>query len=186
MKKHLLIALAAIAPVAASAADYATYLGASVGRSEMKISVDHVGSVNDNAAAFKLFAGIQANENVGIELGYAELGKFGLNSIAGSATAKPQPIYLALTGTLPLKNGFALHAKAGAVRSRTDYGFSGVAGNERYSTTTNLWGVGASFAMSGNMTAIVEYETYGNLVKSEDFPGSMKTQMMSVGLRFAF
>lgn len=190
MNKQVLIALLALAPAFAAAADYTTYIGASIGRATTTLSVEGIGSAKENTTGAKIYGGVQVNETFGVEGGYAQLGN--MKELAGGLNAdmEPKPIYLAITATMPLQKGFSLHAKAGAVRNRTDYSATITSGTERYSTTSNLWTVGASYAINANLSAVAEYESFGNLLRTDDSPSTMqvtmRSKMFSMGLRYTF
>ncbi len=183
MKKIVLATLIACAPMAAMAVD--SYVGVNLGSSAVKLELDSIGSGTAHKAAAKIYGGFQINDNVGFELGYADLGKNNIKIGAAQAHVAPKPVYLAVTGTWPLNDKFALFGKAGAARNRTD-SFDTGAPNERYSTTSNIWGIGASYAINRQLSAVAEFESFGNLAKAEDLDGSARASMLSLGLRFNF
>lgn len=184
MKKNILIALiaaAAIAPVAAQAQD--TYVGANIGRSEQKLTIDGFGSLKDHDTSFKVYGGYQFNENFGIEGGYADLGKMKLTSGAATASANPRSLYVAATGTMPLAERFALTGKIGAARSRTTLSLTGEA-DDKMSHSGLMFGVGTSYAITPTVLAVVEYENFGKVIDEDG--GSLKASVLSVGVRVKF
>lgn len=191
MKKNLLTVLIAslgCAPLAAMAVD--SYVGFNLGSTQAKLRADSGASSSDNAIGAKLYGGFQFNDIVGLELGYASLGSQSINGFGFTGTVKPEPIYLTMTGTWNINEKFAAFGKLGAVRSRAKFaGIStstaaGVLQDGRESTTTNLFALGASYTINARLAAVVEFENYGDLVK--DYPGSLRTRMLSAGLRFNF
>jgi OOP family OmpA-OmpF porin len=183
MKKNIFIALiaaAAIAPVAAQAQSYA---GVNVGRSTQKADITGFGSFTDHTTAFKLYGGYQFNENFGIEGGYADLGKAEYTYSGVTQSGTPRSIYVAATGTMPLAERFALIGKIGAARTRTTITTTGFA-DDKQSKTTLLLGVGTTYAITPTILAVVEYEYFGKVIKEDT--GSLKTNVLSAGVRFKF
>lgn len=184
MKKNILIALiaaAAIAPVAAQA--QSSYAGVDIGRSTQKVTVDNVGSVTDHATAFKLYGGYQFNDNVGIEGGYADLGKVEMTGGATTVTGTPRSLYVAATGTMPLAERFALTGKIGAARTRTTVTVTGL-GEDKENKTTLLLGVGATYAITPTVLAVAQYEYFGKIINDNGI--NLKANVLSLGVRFKF
>ena len=184
MKKNILFALiaaAAIAPVAAQAAD--TYVGADVGRGNQKLTVEGVGSLKDNATAFKVYGGYEFNANFGIEAGYADLGKSSVGGNGMTITANPHSLYLAATGTMPLAERFALTGKIGVAKTRTDVTATG-ASDDHTNQTSLMFGVGTSYAVTPTVMAVVEYENFGKVIDQDGV--NLKANTLSVGVRFKF
>jgi OOP family OmpA-OmpF porin len=182
MKKTLLIALIAAATAApAMAGD--TYIGANIGRASQKLSIDGVGSIKDNTTGVSLYTGYQFDKSFGIEGGLAYLGKAEISAAGVTATAKPQTLYVAGTATLPLDNQFNLFAKVGVARTHTKLTATG-AGSDSNNDTSALVSVGASYIIDKNLSAVLEYTDFGKLVKEDG--GSLKGNLLSVGLRYTF
>ena len=180
MKKNILIALIAAAAIAPVAAQAESYVGASIGRGEQKLSIDGVGSIKDHDTAYKFFGGYQFNSTFGIEAGWADLGKTEITGGGETATAHPRSLYVAATGTWPLAERFALTGKIGAARTRTTLSFD----IDKKGNTSLLLGVGGTYAITPTVLAVVEYEHFGKIV-DEDF-GSLKANVLSAGVRFKF
>ena len=190
MKKPLLLALiaaAALAPFAASAAD--AYVGASLGNGKTKVDISGAYSIKDTSTAYKVFGGYQFNEIFGLEGGYVDLDKAVLPRSGVRVVVNPRSYYLAGTASLPLSAEVKLYAKLGAVRTHSTLSFG--SGSNR---TSALLGVGASWAVSKQVSLVIEYEDYGKLYS--EYAGGLTPQlrgdstikgnMLSVGVRFHF
>jgi OmpA-OmpF porin, OOP family len=190
MKKHLLAALVTSAfafPMAAHAAG--SYVGINAGSVEHKASIDGA-SDSENKTGFKVYGGYGFTENFGVELGYANLGKVS-SSINdgfdnGSLTYKSHAVYLAGTATLPLTPQFSLFGKAGitANRGKLSATLNGESDSFTRTNTTAMFGVGAEFNFSKNLSVVAEYENFGKVIDENE--GNTKAQMVSVGLRYKF
>lgn len=183
MKKNILIALVAAAVLAPVAAQAQSYIGANVGRSDQKLSVDEIGSSKDHDTAFKIYGGYQFTPVFGIEAGYADLGKADISAVGVTVGGRPKSIYVAATGTLPLNDKFALFAKVGAASTRTTIHATGDADSKEKNTTA-LLGVGASFAITPSVLAVLEYENFGKVIDEDG--GNLKANVLSAGIRVKF
>jgi len=156
-------------------------LGGSVGRSDASIP-NSAGDTNDTS--YKLFGGYQFSPTWGAELGYNHLGKdFSMNVPGGTAKGKLTNWYGAAVGTMPLGNGFSLLGKLGATRNQADFGGAG-----ETTRTQPLFGVGAEYAFSSNMSARLEYEDFGKF-SAGGFAGNngeIKANAVSLGLKAKF
>jgi OOP family OmpA-OmpF porin len=191
MKKQLLVTLlgAALAlPLAAQAEG--AYIGANVGRTQQKLSVEDEGSLKDNSTGFKLYGGYDVTKNFGAEVGYVHFGKGEASASDGvdsaSISAKPKSLYLAAKGTLPLNEQFSLFAKVGVARNSTKVAASinGVGGSETMKRTSGVFGVGAAYNFTKNVALVAEYENFGKVVDEDG--ASLKADLISVGVRYSF
>ncbi len=183
MKKHLLVALvgtALILPVAAQAEG--AYIGASVGSAESKLSTNGI-SLKDSDTGFKLTAGYDFTKNFGVEVGYADLGKPSIAAGGDRATAEPRSYYLAGTATYPIDEAFSVFAKAGVTNNHTKLGATGVP-TEKFTHTAAILGVGAAYNFTKNIAGVIEYENFGKTVDEQG--GNLKSDMVSIGLRYKF
>jgi OmpA-OmpF porin, OOP family len=163
MKKNILIALLAAATFAPAMAGE-TYVGVNVGSAKQTVGVSGVGSIKDTTTGTALYAGYQYNQTFGIEGGAAVLGEAAYGSGAMTLTVKPTTLYLAATATLPLNKDFNLFAKAGLTRTRTKSYAPGL-GHHTDKDSAYVLGVGASFFIDKNFSAVIEYTDFGKLVK---------------------
>ncbi len=183
MKKAIFAAIltsALVTPFAAQAEG--AYVGLNVGRAEQKLNIDNFGSADDSDTGFKLYGGYAINPNFGVELGYAQLGKGSVDFAGNTATAKPNSLYVAVTGNLPINEQISLFAKAGVSANRTKVSALGDESTE--SNTSAIFGIGAAYNFSKNISVVAEYEDFGKLIKEDG--GNLKGNLLSVGLRYTF
>jgi len=191
MKKHLLAAVIGTTlalPLIAQAEG--SYFGANIGRTEQKLSIDGGGSIKDDVTAFKLYGGASINKNFGVELGYVNFGKFEKSETDSTGTvsisSKPQAIYFAGTGTLPLNPQFSLFGKVGISANRTKVSASvnGSSVSNTESGASLMLGVGAAYDLTSKASLVVEYENFGKVYKENGL--DVKADLLSVGLRYKF
>ncbi|HJV00912.1 MAG TPA: outer membrane beta-barrel protein [Burkholderiaceae bacterium] len=187
MKHSIIIATiaAALAAPLAAQADNA-YVGVNVGRAEQKMDVEGVGSEKDSSTGFKLYGGYDYSKNFGVEAGYVDFRKVEKSALGYGASSKPESIYLAATGTLPLNDQFSLFGKLGVAFNHTEVkawepGFSD---STTKNQTSPMIGIGASFALDKKISFVAEYENFGKVAKEGG--DSVKADMLSVGVRFKF
>ena len=185
MKKVVLIATVAALgiPFAAQAENY---VGVNVGSAKQKYSVaGNSGSERDTAA--KIYAGASLDKNFGVELGYADFGRANKSFSNGNTiSANSNAFYIAATATAPINDQFAVFAKLGVTANRSKISVTSPtgSGSTKRNNTDALIGVGASYALSKDLSAVVEYENFGKVAKSGG--DSVKAEMYSVGLRYKF
>lgn len=182
MKNTLAIAVlaAAAAPMAAHA--QGSYVGAGLGYAEQKVSIDTFGHFKESDLALKVFTGFNFDKNFGIEAGFTDLGT--AEYANGRVGSKARSFYVAGTATLPLSEKFALTAKLGVAKNRAKvvrHGF----GDEKDKKTDTLIGVGGTLKITQTISAFIEYENYGNMMKPASI-GSIKAAVVSTGMRFSF
>ena len=205
----LLVAIAAGAPSLAWSQEGHLYLGGGVGQGHTNpaslttvISGVNVtaqsGTTRDNS--YKLYGGYQFDVNWGLEVGYNNLGNgYTFNSAVGgapgSASYKVDNWYVAGTGTLPLgASGFAFLAKLGLVRNGVSGGTfcsAGTCASLRSSNRTqSIFGLGAQYAFTKNVSARFEYEDYGtvsgNDIWATGSSGSIKANNWTLSLKYDF
>lgn len=185
MKQTILFAMIAAlaAPMAAQAEGY--YVGGNVGRAEQKVEASGV-SFKENDTGFKLYGGYTFTKNFGIEGGYVDMGNAEKTGNGASVSSKPQSIYVAATGTLPLNDQFALFGKAGVATTHVKLtgsapGYSVRTSDDR---TSPFVGVGASFALNQKVSFVAEYEYFGKIAK--DGGDNIKANLFSAGVRYKF
>jgi OOP family OmpA-OmpF porin len=162
------------------------YIGANLGRSELKVTVTNVGSEKKTDTGFKLYGGYQFNNNFGLETGYADLGKISGSNGAASVSGETTAFFIAATGTLPLNAQFALFAKAGLSLNSTKVRatLNGITGSSTENETTPIFGAGASYSFTKNLAVVAEYEDFGKVAKDRGI--DLKANLFSVGLRYKF
>lgn len=183
------------------------YGGLSIGQSRSKIDEARISASllaggatstainsDESDTAFKLFGGYQINQNIAIEAGYFDLGKFGFTSTtvpAGTLNGqiKLRGLNLDLVGTLPLSERWSAIARVGAQFAQTRDTFSGTGAvsvlnpNPRKNDTNYKYGLGAQYAISPSMLLRGEVERY----RVNDAVGSHgDVNLFSLSLVFPF
>src|SRR5512143_634400 len=114
-----LVSMAALAAVSAQA-QQGLYLGGSIGSSHYSEDIGGL-STDRTSNGGKLYGGYSFTPNFGLELGYADVGKF--NSAAGEV--KGTGVFLDAVGTLPFTPNFSGIARVGAFNGKTETNFAG-------------------------------------------------------------
>jgi OOP family OmpA-OmpF porin len=185
MKKRIILAAIAALSVPLAAQAEGAYAGVSAGRAEQKLHIDSI-SLDDSATGYKLYAGYNFLPNVGVEVGYANLGEASVSGNGARASAEPKPAYLAATGTLPVSAEVSVFGKLGVAVTRTKLSatLSGVKLSQSENETTPYVGIGASYAFSKNVSVVAEYEYFGKVLK--DGSAYLKADLLSAGVRYSF
>ena len=171
------------------------YLGAQAGYADMNYKkswltddpkITSVGEVDDSGFAGRLFGGYNFNPYLAAEMGYVILPKVEFKDIAlrdASTTVDEsfdQSILdFVVKGTLPLKDGYDLYAKAGfanVLRDDLEASANGVTVNSNTSNSKNVpvLGAGANYHMTSNIITEVSFMYYfgnGDL-EPTDFAGA--------------
>jgi OOP family OmpA-OmpF porin len=189
MKKMLfatILGAALVVPFAAQAAG--GYVGGGFGQSTY--DVDDAGmtttSRDENGSGFKLYGGYEFDQNWGVEVGYANLGKLkNVYNVMGTnvtVSAKSYSMYVAGTGTLPLNEQFSLFGKLGLATNHisVDGSASGFTASDSGSKSGMMFGVGAAYNVTKNVAVTLEYENFGKVAEDA------KAQMWTVGARYKF
>ena len=183
LKKTLLAALVlGVTATAVQANEVSGYAAYSLGQTDSK------GFNTKKKIGHKVVVGLQANEFVGLEAQYTDLGKpkdkFTVLS-AGSlydakGTAQTRGIGGNLVGTLPL-NDFKVFAKVGYHRMETKVKIAGL-GSESFKERE--WvpsvGLGGAYTLTPELDVIAEYERY------KDVADDYNVDFASVGIRYKF
>ena len=151
-----------------------------------------LGARDSRSTSFKLLGGYQFTPNWGLELQYADLGRFGYSAcngaVCGSGSASARQWSMAAVGTLPLANNYYLMAKLGATRNEVRGGgfcagalcASGADG----SRSDLLTGVGIGYNFTPRLSMRVEYENFGKLIAGNGF--AARGDNWAATLRYSF
>lgn len=183
MKKIVFAIAAAACAIPAMAGD--AYVGGALGRSEQKLSVGDV-SMSDTDVSYKMFSGYQFTSMFGAEIGYTKIGRSVIEQAGMRATIEPSSLYLAATATWPVTADLSVYGKLGVARTHSKLKAVYGADTETDSDnrTTAMFGLGASFPLTPNVSIFGEYENFGKILKDDD--ASLKADTFSVGLRYKF
>lgn len=189
----LLCAAASSASAAAVTEEKGWYMGASAGRSAMKMSGDAADELKEKktGTGFKVFGGYQFNRYWGLEGQYIQLAtaKYDLKrqSYSFHTDMKMSGVAINAVGILPLGESFSLLGKLGAAQMllRDDYRYTdGDSGSYRESKTMPLIGFGAEYKLTPALALRAEYEYYGQFKIAQDT--KISSDMLSIGMRYTF
>ena len=189
MKKILLIS--SLFAITASFAAHAegTYLGANIGSAKQKVTINGQSS-SDSKTGEKIYGGVNITNNFGAEAGYVNFGNTDKSFSDGVNTSsydvKSSAVYAAGTATAPINERFSVFGKLGvtANRAKVNTTVNGVSSSNTKTHTDALIGVGASYAITKELTAVAEYENFGKIARGNGT--DIKADLVSVGLRYNF
>lgn len=170
MKKLMALAMAAAFAAPAFAGDF--YAGADVGRNKFSDS-----GVSVTKTGLAVFGGYKLNENVSLEAGYRSLMKESASQGSESVTVDLYALQFSGVFSAPVSNELSLYGRLGlnSLRGDVTYKNGSTTINDGGNETKLLWGVGASYAFSKDVSLRVEFQ---KPVK--------EIQILSVGVKFAF
>jgi OmpA-OmpF porin, OOP family len=211
MNKTITITMATIALLMAVPAHAEWYAGITAGESRTKINGENLNAqfldfgysdaqtqTDTRATAFRMFGGYQLNRYIGIEAGYADLGKSSIRTnVVPTGTferrIKTAGIDVSIVGTLPVTNKLALFARAGAFMSERKTSFatsgdvellSGVQGTiERQTKAT--FGAGAAYDFTTNIALRAE-ASQSRKYADELLSQSRNIDIYSIGVQYRF
>lgn len=165
----ILCALTSAAQAAPNDGIVGAYVRVEAGRSNFGLSgtAGRPGS-DDHGQAAKLFGGYRFDTGLGIELGYAALGRFSQTvTVSGSPVqqdGKGRSLYAAATGRWQVGEAFAVHGRLGLSSGRvTGADVLQPADPQTGGKTSPLFGVGAEYRPRSNMAVTLSYDNYGKL-----------------------
>lgn len=195
--KKLLAGLCVAATLAgvsggASAADAGFYGAFDLGQSTISPSFNTAGfSVKKTDTAFRIGAGYQLNKNVGFEANYADFGKLTASGVVlGFATSVSVPVTgygVAVVGTLPLSDAFALTGKVGleSISVKNNVSLLGVTVSQSANKTNATFGVGIKYNLTPSVALRAQYEDFGK-VGNANTTGEAKLSLLSAGVIVGF
>jgi OOP family OmpA-OmpF porin len=155
-------ALAIVATSAFAAQPTAFYGGVDVGSTK-------IDGVDDNKASFGGFLGYGFNQNVAVELGYRQLGKW---DVLG-ADLKAKQAHLSVIGSWPLNQQLDVYGRLGYNQLRAEASYAGYTYGE--DTSGALYGIGLNYSFTPAIAGRIEVQK----------PSSDSTNI-SVGVAFKF
>lgn len=153
--------------------------------------------VDRTSPSFKAFVGTKLHPNLGVELGYMNLGSFGARRDATapngtlSARIRTGGLYFDVVGWAPLAERFALFAKVGYLASDTKIaGNSTIAGVDAPTTkrreTNFKYGLGAQFDYNREIAFRAEWERVTNLGNKNDYGFETNAETITASAIYRF
>lgn len=142
----------------------------------------------DKAMPLKIFVGYDANQNLGVELGYKNFGRTTVDPVPGSGTtliSHANAWYAAVKGSMLLGEDWSLFGKLGATHTNT--GFAGTGGLRALSSSpdkADLYAaLGTAYKLTKNLDLTLELEHFGT-AKEKNLKFNMDG--FSAGIRYRF
>ncbi|MFZ6676312.1 outer membrane beta-barrel protein [Undibacterium sp. Tian12W] len=170
------------------------YVGAAVGRSySSSLNFNDAGTQNDfsskdKAMPLKIFVGYEANQNLGVELGYKNFGSATIDPVPGSGstvTTRANAWYVAAKGSMSLAEDLSLFGKLGVTHMNTH--FTGAGELRALSASTDKAGlyaaVGTAYQLTKNLALTLELESFG-IAKEKNMKFNMNG--LSAGIQYRF
>jgi OOP family OmpA-OmpF porin len=192
---HLAAALASAltlsTPATAGFFDFtlAPYLGASAGQSNFDTGCAPGLSCDETDTAWKVFGGLEVNEFISLEIGYADFGEATANDATYSASAEVNGMTVQLVGTYMLNPSFTLLGKGGFGILHTDVKGTDTGVAFTVEDTDLEWslGLGAQYNFNKSVGLRLEWERYFE-VGSPDANGTGESDidLVTAGVVFKF
>lgn len=165
------------------------YAGIATGQSKATLgnSAGERFSSKNHPLPVKLYGGLNLTDYLALEAGFSgATGKYAFDRRLSGSTLEPRlssrAFYMAVKGTVAVSDRIDLHAKLGAAHSRFEMSDAGV-NDRKLSGTKPMFGIGASYKLTENVGATLEFEHYGT-VREKGY--QLRKQQLQAGLKFGF
>ena len=155
------------------------YIGGNVGRTDYG-SCPSSASCDTRDTGYRLYGGYQFHPNIGVELGYVDLGKATANVGGLGGDVKADGWTAHVVGSIPVWNRFALFGRVGAIHGESKTG--GAFGSHKDRGTDLAYGAGVRFGVTNNLDVSAEWDRFRFDTTNRD----ADVDLISVGLRFKF
>lgn len=156
------------------------YAGISVGTTSVDVCDDLVAvgatSCDDTDSGLKLYAGNEISRNLGVELGWVDLGKVTASGPGGSAKVEVDGFQIAALGILPVNPRFSVFGKVGLYL--WDVSATGSGGSLSDDGSDIMFGLGLNWNLTQNLDLRAEWEQF-------DIDGD-DVSLISAGVRLRF
>jgi OOP family OmpA-OmpF porin len=142
-------ALALMASSSFAAAPTGFYIGADAGATK-------IDDFDGTKKALGVFGGYGFNQNVAVELGYREHGKYHYDVFGYDVEVKAKQTHLSVVGSFPLNSQLDLYGRLGMSDVKAEARFRGV--KESDSDTKALYGIGLNMSFTPNIFGRVEVQ----------------------------
>jgi OOP family OmpA-OmpF porin len=188
---HLAAALASAmalsTPASAGFFDFtlAPYVGASAGMSTTDSCVVAGSTCDDSDTAYKVYGGLEVNEYISMEVGYANLGDVDYNTPTG--TRGTHGMILQLVGSYALNPSFTLLARGGMniLNTEVEGAVAGASANQGDTDVSWSLGLGGQYNFTESVGLRVEWERFFE-VGDPDSTGEADIDLITAGVVFKF
>jgi len=162
------------------------FIGASAGQASFDIDCPAGSSCDDTDTAWKIYGGLEVNEYIQMEVGYADLGE-AKSSGATSGTAEVNGMTIQVVGTYAFNPSFSLIGRGGMniLNLEVNETTPGLSSNEGDTDVAWSLGLGAQYNLSKSVGLRAEWERYFD-VGDADSTGEMDVDLISAGVVFKF
>lgn len=165
----------------------APFIGASVGQASYDVSCPAASTCDDTDTAWKIYGGLEVNEYIQMEVGYANLGEATFSGTP-SGTADVHGMTMQVVGTFAINPRFSLIGRGGMNILNLELNGT-IAGtpNNNEGDTDVAWslGLGAQYNLSKSVGLRAEWERYFK-VGDADTTGEIDIDLFSVGVVYTF
>lgn len=185
-------ALALSTPASAGFFDLtlAPYIGGNIGQSSSDITCPTGVSCDDSDTAWKIYGGMEINEYISMEVGYADLGEVKYSG-AKTGTRETNGMLVDVVGTYAINPSFILSARGGMNFLNTEVNGT-IAGTPTLNTgdTDVVWsfGVGGQYNLTPSVGLRLDWERFFE-AGSSDYnggTGEADIDMLSAGVVYKF
>ena len=184
-------ALSLSTPASAGFFDFtlAPFIGASAGQSTIDafdVACPAGFTCDDTDTAWKIYGGLEVNEYISMEVGYADLGEAKISG-ATSGTAEVNGMTIQVVGTYALNPSFSLIGRGGmnVLNLEINETTGGVHSNKGDTDVAWSLGLGAQYNLSKSVGLRMEWERYFE-VGDPDTTGEADVDLISAGVVFKF
>jgi OOP family OmpA-OmpF porin len=162
------------------------FIGASAGQASFDIDCPAGSSCDDTDTAWKIYGGLEVNEYIQMEVGYADLGE-AKSSGATSGTAEVNGMTIQVVGTYAFNPSFSLIGRGGMniLNLEVNETTAGISSNDGDTDVAWSLGLGAQYNLSKSVGLRAEWERYFD-VGDADSTGEMDVDLISAGVVFKF
>lgn len=136
-------------------------------------------ATDDTRVTPKVFAGVDLDQNWGVEGGYSHSNTKDYGTPQGKAYVNGDSAYVAGKYTIPVNDRISAYGKLGVSYNEREN--TGATGDYTSRQTGAYGGLGAQYKLNERLSLVAEYERYG---KSENT--GMESNIVSVGLKAGF
>jgi OOP family OmpA-OmpF porin len=178
-------ALSLSTPATAGFFDFtlAPFVGASIGQSTFDLPCSAGGTCDDTDTAWKIYGGLEVNEFIQMEVGYADLGKTKFSD-GSSTTAEINGMTMQVVGTFAINPSFSLIGRGGMNFLNLEINDTD-GGNDGDTDVAWSLGLGAQYNLSKSVGLRAEWERYFK-VGDEDTTGEIDIDLISASVVYTF
>ena len=181
-------ALSLSAPATAGFFDLtlAPFIGASVGQASYDMTCPAGSTCDDTDTAWKIYGGLEVNEYISMEAGYANLGEVEVSG-AESGTAEVHGMTIQVIGSYVINPSFSLIGRGGMNILNLEKNGTIAAPTNNVGDTDVAWslGLGAQYNLSESVGLRAEWERYFK-VGDEDTTGEVDIDLISASIVYTF